>query len=92
MSAGVAEFAPGSGLNPHSHAQSEIYFIIEGTGIMTIDGQETVVTAGSAVFIPGDAEHGIRNDAGSDLRLFYTFPTASFADVIYRFPGDTPSQ
>jgi oxalate decarboxylase/phosphoglucose isomerase-like protein (cupin superfamily) len=38
-----------------------------------------------AVFIPGDAEHGIRNSGAIVLRFVYVFPTNSFADVEYRF-------
>jgi quercetin dioxygenase-like cupin family protein len=86
MSAGIAELAPGGELKPHRHDPSEIYFIFEGTGIVRIDGQETTVKAGTTVFIPGNAEHGIRNESGTDLKFFYVFPTGSFADVIYRFP------
>ncbi len=87
MAAGVAEIAPGDGaLRPHSHAEAEIYYILEGTGILWLDGRETVVKAGTAVFIPGHAEHGLRNEAGSILKLFYVFPTGRFSDVVYRFP------
>jgi len=85
MIAGVAELAPGGRLNLHRHIQPEIYFIIEGQGIVTIDGKESLVGPGSAVFIPSDAEHGIRNEFDHDLRLFYTFPTDCFSDVTYRF-------
>ena len=89
MSAGIADYAPAGGcLRAHRHAEPEIYYIIEGTGIMTIDGVETVVSAGTSIFIPGDAEHGIRNEADTPLRLFYVFPTGSFADVVYRFTGE----
>ncbi len=87
MTAGIAQIVPGGGsLQLHRHAQAEIYFVIEGTGILTVDGRETTVTGGTAVFIPGDAEHGLRNESGMDLRLFYVFPTGSFGDVVYRFP------
>ena len=86
MTAGVAEIVPGGGaLQLHRHEQSEIYFILEGTGILTVDGRETTVTAGTAVFIPGNAEHGIRNDSDASVKLFYVFPTSSFEDVVYRF-------
>ncbi len=87
MAAGIAEIVPGGGaLKLHAHAEAEIYYIIEGTGIMSLDGRETVVGAGTAVFIPGDAEHGLRNESGSTLKLFYVFPTGRFSDVVYRFP------
>ncbi len=89
MSAGVARNScPAASFDPIRHEQPEIYFILEGTGIMRIDGHETVVKAGTAVFIPGNAEHGIRNDSDANLKLFYAFPTGSFADVVYRFPDN----
>jgi mannose-6-phosphate isomerase-like protein (cupin superfamily) len=87
MSAGIAEVVPGGGaLQMHRHAEPEIYFIIEGSGIMMLEGRETVVTAGSAIFIPGNAWHGLRNEGDVCVRLFYVFPTGSFADVVYEFP------
>ena len=87
LSAGIAEFEPRSGmLKLHRHEPAEIYFIIEGTGLVTVNGVETEVAAGTTVFIPGNAEHGIRNESHTLLRLFYVFPTDRFADVVYRFP------
>jgi mannose-6-phosphate isomerase-like protein (cupin superfamily) len=41
------------GRNLHAHQQPEIYFIIEGTGILTIDGRGTPVTGGSTPFYAG---------------------------------------
>ena len=81
------ELAPDSvGLKAHRHSQAEIYFIAEGEALVTIDGVETILTAGSAAFIPGDAEHGIRNASDRMLRVFYVFPTDRFDEVVYRFP------
>ncbi|MDQ0396229.1 cupin domain-containing protein [Labrys monachus] len=89
MSAGIMELSPAGGiLEPHRHRQAEIYFVAEGTGILTIDGVETRISAGTAAFIPGDAEHSLRNDSAALLRIFYVFPTDRFADVVYRFPGE----
>jgi mannose-6-phosphate isomerase-like protein (cupin superfamily) len=87
MCAGIAEVVPGGGAKQlHSHAEPEIYYIIEGTGILTVDGIETIVTAGAAIFIPGDAEHGLRNESNANVKLFYVFPTGRFGDVVYRYP------
>lgn len=52
---------------------------------MVIDGAKFAVRKGSTVFIPGDAEHGIRNVGEGVLRWFYVFPTGGFGDVVYRF-------
>ncbi|WP_237480082.1 cupin domain-containing protein [Lichenibacterium dinghuense] len=86
MSAGLAELKPQGGrLASHRHAEPEIYFVVEGSGVVTVSGVETRVAAGAAVFIPSDAEHGIRNDGDAVLRFFYVFPVDRFPDVVYRF-------
>lgn len=83
---GIAICPPVTGhLCAHRHEQAEIYYIIEGQGIVTIDGKETSVQQGAAVFIPGNSEHGIRNTGAGDLRWFYVFATDAFEDVVYRF-------
>jgi mannose-6-phosphate isomerase-like protein (cupin superfamily) len=87
MSAGVMEIPPNGGvLKPHRHRQPEIYFVHEGTGALTVNGIATTITTGTAAFIPGDAEHSLRNDSPAVLKIFYVFPTDCFADVVYRFP------
>jgi mannose-6-phosphate isomerase-like protein (cupin superfamily) len=86
MSAGITEVPPHGGfLAAHRHAQAEIYFVHEGTGVLTIDGVEHKLSAGMSVFIPGDAEHSVRNDSAEALKIFYVFPTDRFEDVVYRF-------
>lgn len=85
LTVGVAELAPGDWLGLHRHAPAEIYYILEGAGMVSLDGQEHAVAAGCAVFIPGDAEHGIRNSGATALRLLYAFPADSFGEVEYRF-------
>ena len=86
MSAGIMEIPPHGGtLAAHRHEQAEIYFVAEGTGLLTVDGVEATITTGMAAFIPGNAEHSVRNDAISTLKIFYVFATDRFADVVYRF-------
>jgi quercetin dioxygenase-like cupin family protein len=85
--AGVAIVAPGGELAQHAHAQPEIYFALEGKALVTIDGVENVVAAGAAVFIPGDAQHGIRNPFDETFRIFYVFPADRFDEIRYRLAG-----
>ncbi len=88
MSAGVMEVPPNGGtLEPHRHAQAEIYFVWAGEGVLTVDGVATAIAAGTSIFIPGDAEHSVRNEGGATLKIFYVFATDRFADVTYRFSG-----
>ncbi|MGY1750501.1 cupin domain-containing protein [Modestobacter sp. SYSU DS0511] len=85
---GLTELAPDGWLGLHRHSATEVYHLVEGSGIVVLDGVEHPVTAGSAVFIPGDTEHGIRNTGPGPLRFVYAFPTDSFDDVRYRFSAE----
>ena len=70
----------------HRHAAPEIYYVISGEGEVHIDGVDHAVSAGSAVFVPGDAWHFMRNTGTDTLKLLYVFAADSFADVEYIFP------
>jgi mannose-6-phosphate isomerase-like protein (cupin superfamily) len=85
MTCGVAELQAGEWLGLHRHAPPEIYYVFAGAGVMSLDGREFPVKAGSAVFVPGMAEHGIRQTGGEMLRFFYAFPVDSFDGVEYVF-------
>jgi quercetin dioxygenase-like cupin family protein len=85
MTGGVTELEAGDWLGLHRHEPPEIYYVFAGAGIVSLEGREIAVKAGSAVFIPGMAEHGIRQTGTETLRLFYAFPVDSFDGVEYLF-------
>ncbi|KAI7433427.1 hypothetical protein KC336_g4057 [Hortaea werneckii] len=99
LTAGIATCPPrregqprtfGGHLAPHRHAHPEIYFVIRGTGIVNVEMIEHRVEAGSVVFIPGNAEHSVRNESlTEDLVFHYCFAADSFKDVKYRFTNDS---
>ncbi|EKE45179.1 hypothetical protein OCGS_0874 [Oceaniovalibus guishaninsula JLT2003] len=84
MVAGMAILGPGGTLNAHRHSPPEIYFGIEGNGVVLIDGARHLISSGVAVYIPGDAEHSAVAGQGG-LRFFYVFPADRFDEVDYRF-------
>ncbi len=54
----------------HYHRESEeIYYLVEGSGEMELDGESAPVAAGDAILIPPGAWHQIRAGAGGPLRL-----------------------
>jgi quercetin dioxygenase-like cupin family protein len=85
LTAGLARITPGGALHPHRHAQAELYFISQGTGVVTIDGERREVAPGSTVFIPGNAVHGIECTGSSELRFNYVLAADRFEDVEYIF-------
>ncbi len=82
--AGVAQFGPGGTLRAHRHSPVELYFGLSGDGVVTVEGVEHRIGAGIALFVPGDAEHGVV--AGAEgLSFLYSFPADRFDEVVYRF-------
>ena len=85
ITCGVAELAPGDRLERHRHAPPEVYYVVAGEGIVFLDGKEFALKPGAAVFIPGMAEHGVRQTGAATLRFFYVFAVDSFDRVEYLF-------
>ncbi len=73
---------------PHQHPQSEVYHVLEGQGVVTIEGEDYVLDKGSTLFIPGGCEHGTRNTADCPLKNFYVFAVDSLQEVEYIFSAD----
>ena len=65
-----ARVAPGKSTAPHYHRQTEeIYYILRGTGTMTIDGETRAIGPLDAIAIPPGQIHTILN-TGSETLVF----------------------
>lgn len=51
----------------HSHDPEQVYVIVAGEGLMTVDGEERPVSAGDLIHVPSNADHGIENTGGETL-------------------------
>lgn len=54
------EVAGGGMVDPHSHPTHEFYYVLNGRGIMTIEGVDREIAQGDLVYIPPDQEHTLR--------------------------------
>jgi quercetin dioxygenase-like cupin family protein len=88
---GIAEFGPHGTLNPHRHTPAEYYLGLSGSGTVTIDGLQHLITAGTAVYIPGNAEHAVVAHENG-LRFSYGFSEPTFEDIEYRFSANSASR
>src|SRR5689334_23105488 len=58
----MAWHKPGEGPPDHVHfSQEEMFFIVEGTYELTVDGQTSTIGPGTIVFIPRDVVHRFKN-------------------------------
>lgn len=54
----------------HRHRRSEeLYYIVQGEGLMTLGGTEFAVMRGDTVCIPPGTAHCIQNTGGVDLKI-----------------------
>ncbi len=60
---------PGEVSLAHKLVTSEVYYILEGTGIMTIDEENTEVGPGHTIYIPPHSVQFIRNTGEADLKF-----------------------
>lgn len=66
---------PGSAIGYHLHDKDEIYYILDGAGELTLNGETSSVGPGAAVFTrPGDS-HGLRQVGESDLAIIVVYET-----------------
>jgi len=65
-----ARVAPGQKTTPHYHPQTEeIYYLLEGTGLMRIGDDLHDVRPGDAIAIPPGAIHAIENTGRTTLKF-----------------------
>ncbi|MFF4382583.1 cupin domain-containing protein [Kitasatospora sp. NPDC001547] len=61
---------PDTSIGRHRHADDEeTYVILDGRGLMTLDGEEFEVRAGDVIPNRAYGEHGLANVSEGDLRL-----------------------
>ena len=81
---GIALMAKGDTFALHSHPQPELDFGLEGEVDVMISGTAHRLKPGVALFIPGNAVHGVLA-ADQPVRWFYSFAADAFPDIAYTF-------
>src|SRR4030066_150581 len=59
----------GKASRPHRLKTSEVYYIMEGEGVMHIDDESVPVRPGHAIYIPPNAKQYIRNTGNTDVKF-----------------------
>jgi mannose-6-phosphate isomerase-like protein (cupin superfamily) len=69
----IWELAAGVSEGGHTHkgedALEELYYFIEGEGVLWADGEDVPVRAGDAILAPEGSDHGFRNTGHKPLKL-----------------------
>ncbi len=64
----ISCYQPKAYVEPHAHkVQEQVYHVLEGDGLMEIDGKRQVVRKHDVIFIPPGVTHAIYNTGLIDL-------------------------
>jgi quercetin dioxygenase-like cupin family protein len=64
----ISMYQPKAYVEKHSHkVQEQVYHVIEGEGLMHVDGKDHVVRKHDFIFLPPGVEHAISNSGLVDL-------------------------
>jgi mannose-6-phosphate isomerase-like protein (cupin superfamily) len=64
---------PGSAIGYHQQKEDEIYYVLSGRGVMTIDGKSFEVTPGTAVLTRPGSSHGLKQTGAEDLVIMINY-------------------
>ena len=64
-----ATLKPGDKSKPHKLKTSEVYYILEGKGLMHIDDESAGVGKDQALYIPPNSTQHIKNTGSTDLKF-----------------------
>jgi mannose-6-phosphate isomerase-like protein (cupin superfamily) len=66
---------PGAGIGYHEQHEDEVYYILSGRGVMTLDDKPTDVGPGTAILTRTGSSHGLRQVGAEDLVVIITYET-----------------
>lgn len=66
----ISVYQPRAYVAPHKHRiQEQVYHVLEGEGLMELDGKKQVVRKDDVIFIPAGVEHAIYNTGMTDIKF-----------------------
>lgn len=67
----LIEMQPGSSFALHTHSGQHILFVVEGEGVVSVNGRDHPLRVGDSVFVPANCPHGVGagNTPGQPFQL-----------------------
>jgi mannose-6-phosphate isomerase-like protein (cupin superfamily) len=64
---------PGAGIGYHEQKEDEVYYVLSGRGVMTLDDKPIDVTPGTAVLTRPGSSHGLKQVGTEDLVVLIAY-------------------
>jgi mannose-6-phosphate isomerase-like protein (cupin superfamily) len=66
---------PGAAIGYHEQHEDEVYYVLSGRGVMTLDGTPTDVAPGAAILTRTGSSHGLKQVGSENLVVIIAFET-----------------
>jgi quercetin dioxygenase-like cupin family protein len=67
------ELEPGGAVATHTDSAAEVVLVLEGTALVTLAGQQGVLSAGEFALVPAMVRHAVRNVGDETVRVVGVF-------------------
>jgi mannose-6-phosphate isomerase-like protein (cupin superfamily) len=64
---------PGSGIGYHEQKEDEVYYVLSGKGVMTLDDKPMDVGPGTAILTRPGSSHGLKQVGNEDLVILIAY-------------------
>ena len=70
-----ASLEPGASIGLHTHeSDSEVVFMLKGTGVISYDGKKEILSAGNCHYCPKGHSHNLRNESDEAIEFYAVVP------------------
>ena len=66
---------PGSGIGYHEQKEDEVYYVLSGRGVMTLDDKPVEVGPGTAILTRPGSSHALKQTGSEDLVIIIAYET-----------------
>lgn len=77
---GYSVIYPNGGIPEHSHPAVETYTILQGNGIMKVDGETQDITVGDVVYIESGVPHTLHNTGDQEMHMMFVYAPKMIVD------------
>jgi len=67
----------GAAIGYHRQDEDEIYYVVSGTGVLTLNGVESIVGPGTAILTRPGSSHALRQQGSEDLVIIIAYQQPS---------------
>lgn len=77
---GYVVLYPGGYIPEHNHVTVESYTVLEGSGVITVDGESQPISKGELVYIESGKNHSLHNTGDGDMHMMFVYAPKMVVD------------